>query len=192
MPHTPSEPEPYNAARNARARRARGLLVVVAVLCMLLIGAGTAFYVFWPEQNAATRSVDLTQELERFVDDLVRKTPGVRPTPAPVEEARRDLGRFQGFMGDDMDSRQARDLLALVEAQPGKDRYTIAYTIGRTRYEVSLDLREDAIIRIETTGEHGRSEYWLGEAMARVRAASEGGDFNDAPDGPSPPRVYEF
>lgn len=164
-------------------------LVWLSIALMLLIAGGVAAYVFWPEDQARVEEVLDEVGLRRFAQRMLG--PG-KDAAEPLDEVTKDLGDFQGYMGESMEQKQAQNLLALVNSQPGKERYTITYKIGRTRYTFIIDFRDDALMRLEKTGSHGKNEYWTGYPMERLKSAAEGGSLAETPEGRSPARVYEF
>ncbi|MFW5734231.1 MAG: hypothetical protein ACOCWR_04135 [Oceanidesulfovibrio sp.] len=164
-------------------------LVWFSVVLMLFMAGGVAGYVFWPQDQATVGEVLDEVGLRRFAQRMLG--PG-KDAAEPLDEVTRDLGDFQGYMGESMEQKQARDLLDLVYSQPGKDRYTITYMIGRTRHTFIADLRDDALMRLEKTGPHGKNEYWVGYSMERLENAAEGGSLAETPEGRDPARVYEY
>lgn len=163
--------------------------VWLSIILMVLIAGGVAAYVFWPQEKVEVRDVLDEVGLRRFAQRMLG--PG-KEGSEPLIEATRDLGKFAGFSGESMDKKQAEDLLAFINSQPGKDRYTITYMVGPTRYKFIADFRDDALMRIEKTGDNGRNEYWLGYPMERLQNAVAGGSLDKTPEGNKPPRVYEF
>jgi hypothetical protein len=81
---------------------------------------------------------------------------------------------------------QARELLALIEQQPGRASYSIAYTTDIDVVVFGCDFSKNVLVRVHRRlDNHGSSETWRGYLLDRLRSAAAGGSLNDTPDGES-------
>jgi len=112
---------------------------------------------------------------------LVSQTPPVGSAPARVGKAEVNLGvRSFGFGSQG----QARELLAVMDRQPGKNEYSITYDTGEdtVAFGCNFDTGVLARIHVSRTG-RGSKETWRGSIVERLRSASGGGSLNDTPAG---------
>jgi len=79
---------------------------------------------------------------------------------------------------------QARELLALIERQPGKNGYSITYRTTADVVVFGCDFAKDVLIRVhrEPTG-RGKGETWDGYILERLRSGAAVGSLNDTPAG---------
>lgn len=124
--------------------------------------------------------------------------PATAPTstsvPAPVDrsgQASKDLGFQSGNL--DGSSGQARELLKLIEEQPGKADYQIIYQTSTDTVLFACNFEKQIVFRLhQTSDNHGTQEVWEGYVLERLQAAAGGGSLNDTPEGKIPVIMTDF
>jgi hypothetical protein len=114
------------------------------------------------------------------------------PTPAPARsgDVNIDLGtQPAGFGSQD----QAKELLALIERQPGMAAYSISYRTDEGSVAFGCDLTRDVLVRVHhLAANRGTSEAWTGYALERLAAGAAGRSLDDTPAGQIPAASRRF
>jgi len=113
--------------------------------------------------------------------------PTAPPAPAAVKlvrvgEARKDLGVQSASLGS---QNQARELLRLIEAQPGRVDYQITYQNEIDTVLFGCNFEKGVIVRVHQNPDGtGKQEIWSGHIMERLNTTANGtGSLNDTPEG---------
>ncbi len=153
----------------AKAGISRGLVFMLA----LGLAVPLSCAVLGTPAPAVTRPVPVTQAAATVGASTANLT----------GETKADLGtRPFGFGSQG----QARELLALIEANPGKARYTITYRTDADVVVFSADLAKGVMVRIHRYPADGTSETWTGYVLERLQNGARGGSLNDTPAGKLP------
>lgn len=110
-------------------------------------------------------------------------TPTATPAPSRSGKAEANLGRRPFDFGS---NNQARELLKLMDEQPGRAEYQISYETTEDAVVVGFNLNTQVLGRVHVyRNGRGYKESWRGYVLERVRAAANGGSLNDTPAGKS-------
>jgi hypothetical protein len=152
---------PVVAGRRAKSSSGLSTGCLVAFILMLLSIAG----LFGISNSVA-------------LPTAARSTP---PVAGRSGTAQVDLGRQSIDFGS---QRQARELLALIEQQPEKASYNVAYTTDIDAVVIGCDFSKDIVARVHMRPDnHGTAETWAGYLLDRLKSAAAGGSLNDTPTG---------
>jgi hypothetical protein len=81
---------------------------------------------------------------------------------------------------------QAQDLLNVMDQQPSKASYNVAYETEIDAVVIGADFTKDVLARVHQKHDgHGSTEVWHGYILERLRSAASGGSLNDTPAGKS-------
>ena len=164
----------------ARTRDNGGWVILSMIGVIGLLVLATVLYGVVARPSPA--SGELSAAIDRPTVGSVA-VPAVQPSTARSGEAKADLGTRPFDFGT---NNQARELLALMEQQPGKASYNITYRTTADVVVVGFDLTTETLVRVHyEPGDLGYAEKWNGHALHRVRSAASGGSFNDTPTGKS-------
>lgn len=111
----------------------------------------------------------------------------IRATLPPLDitrsgDASKDLGQQSVSFGS---INQAKELLNLINEQPGKVDYQVSYSTDEGAVLFGCNFEKDVIVRIHQDNDGGgTTESWSGYIMDRLQATADGtGSLNDTPEG---------
>lgn len=105
-----------------------------------------------------------------------------RSNKAPlIGEVKKDLGVQSFGFGS---HNQAKELQALIKANPNKAEYQIFYTTDVDLVMLGCDFNKDILWRAHKKNDgSGTKEVWKGYVSARLKNGAKGGSLNDTPAG---------
>lgn len=115
---------------------------------------------------------------------------GVLWLAVAMAQTNKDLGQQSADFGS---SRQAQEVLRMIQESPGQGGYQISYRTAADVVIFGCDLNRDTVVRIHQRPSGGGSgERWQGHALYRLQSAAQGGSLNDTPNGKSPAIMERF
>lgn len=160
-----------------------GVMIFAMVSLCVLLACGFGLV------SIAVTNTDVYRDVSANINATVEAQthPPAKPTPRSGE-AYQNLGVQSFGYGS---TNQAKSLLALMSAQPGKADYAIEYQTDAGNILFGANFDQDVILRLlETPEGHATKEIWTGYIMERLQAAAAGGSLNDTPAGKIP-AAYE-
>jgi len=138
--------------------------VIVVTLALGLLAVGVALLV-----APLTVSRPPTQQLDPEQVWGWLRTPGAGV--ATVE-----LGYLEGGLGV---RDQARELLALMEESPGRERYVVTFVTAEQAVLLACSYRDDAVVALQRHPDGTSSrQVWQGAIGTRLRQAAGGGSMS--------------
>ncbi|HEY3057473.1 MAG TPA: hypothetical protein VGL99_00705 [Chloroflexota bacterium] len=156
-----------------------------------MIRLALAAAILLPIVLTLSQSEAMLRRLTEEVPTVAPRSAVATPVPAVAAIAAAPLSG-SGELSTDLGSRgigfgsegQAKELLAIIQQNPGKANYNISYRTDIDAVVFGADVTRQVIVRVhQEAGKGGSQETWSGYTLERLRNAAAGGSLNDTPAG---------